>query len=287
MELKTDVSSRFRLTKCEIERLRDEFELEIELAVEQRNQLSDEGHVSLTENEMKEISQNLFPTRQDAIEYLERESDGLAGIAVALFVLNEGTWRLMERRTAKQDRMLPMVTIPWNRWDPEAESPNNPQAVKRNETDSVQVRYNPDKKRLMVEGDGGDFCGILEARIVAEKGGIRPLIIPGSPGRTDMVPKYENQRIQIGLDIDDTRAVLNPLPNEGFDYMFTESPKDFHTLGIELTGAGKDFTLRVGRGRESVLRGEVVVYIGKRGGSTDSECPDFRVFLYAIQRAFS
>jgi len=190
----------------------------------------------------------------------------------------------MSSKHERPDKMLPMSTIPWFYWEKEAERRGNPAGVRRvsDSTRPLTMKFQDDN--LLIKGGGGDFCGLLEGRIVDKYKGVRPLFIPGSTGPKKTVPNYEAQKIEIKIDMKTSERKLYPSPIKELDYYFSEHPRVFYEHGIQINAKGDSIILKVGNRKETTLRGNANIFIGK----DFNEMPDsgdvlmFHVWLYIL-----
>ena len=81
-------------------------------------------------------------------------------------------------------------------------------------------------------------------------------------------------------------ATLYPEPDRKVDYTYSESPKVFYYHGLQLKADGAQVHLRVGKGKEYDLKGEVKVLLGKRIKEEDDSSTIllFHVWLSALNR---
>ncbi len=233
------------------------------LTSEQLDSLSLNGRTPLLVEQISNVADQLCPDEESLRIFIEQGAAKFHPISLSLYVINDDLWRIMSRRQEHHDKMLPMTTIPCFYWDREAKGKHNPAGVRRISYPESPILVNLSNDKLHIAGRGGDFCGLLEGRIVNSQQGIRPIIVPGSPGPRETVPKYESEKIQIGVNIHSSKIQLYPRPIKELDYFFSEHPRAFYEHGIQIDTNGEYVTLRVGRRRETTLRGQVILLIGK------------------------
>lgn len=184
----------------------------------------------------------------------------MPSISMSLFVLNDATWKLMGKKQDHQDKMLPMTTIPWFYWDKDSHSK---WGVKRYGDAISNASIDTARKVLTIEGDGGDFCGIIDRRAIAERYSQWRLVIPEFPNSSKMVPNYERARIKLSIDYGDGQITAFPNPRKDLDYSFSESPKVFYYHGLEIVVDGANTSLKVSNRQVTKLNGECRILIGR------------------------
>ncbi|MHA1927363.1 MAG: hypothetical protein ACTSV2_02155 [Candidatus Thorarchaeota archaeon] len=255
------MSSRHEFSNKVIEDFCNQYGVTITYSEEQKSKLTDGGRTPLLINQISDIVNQLCTDEVSLKKFIEEMTTKLHPISLSLYVLNDDLWKIMTRKHELPDKMLPMITMPWFYWEKEAEGRKNPSGVIRKENSVHPLTVKIEKEVLKISGSGGDFCGILEGRIVDSFKGVRPLLIPGSTGPKKAVPNYESQFIQVMINT--SSPLLYPIPMKELDYTFSEHPKVFYNHGIQIIAEGKDVTLKVGNRRNTVLRGKVVIFIGK------------------------
>jgi hypothetical protein len=256
----------------------------IRLNREQQMRLQAESKVTLLVAQMSEVVHQLCPSSHDLFRYVEDHSGDFQPVSISLFVLNDDTWKLMEGKTVHPNRMLPMVTIPWFFWTPAEVTKTNPAGVRRFHSDPMRLSVDGEKCQMAIEGQGGDFCGLLEGRLVHKIAGMRPVLLPTTPGTRIKAPHYEAQTVRMTILAKESDYHLYPTPEKQLDYTFSENPKVFYEHGLRVDADGSSILLRVGNRTERVLRGEAKVYIGKPfdEGSGSTEKLAFHVWLTAL-----
>ncbi len=282
-------STKYAFDKEAIERFQKKVGVNIELNTEQTAAIENSFQTTLQIGQIAGIVRSLCPTSQSLFRFVESGTAELQPISLSLFVLNEDTWRLMQKKRDHQTNMLPMLTIPWFYWEPAAKSRTNPLGVRRDTHGQLGTSVLEDKSRMVFSGTGGNFAGLIEGRIVQRLTGMRPVFLPGAVGEREKVPHYECQRLQITVDPSESECALYPVPDRRLDFRFSESPKVFHEHGLRIDCANASVHLRVGANPETVLRGETKILIGKTPVSAqDSESTlGFHVWLNAVERAMS
>lgn len=246
-----------------IESFCNEFGVTIEYTLGQTQNLRTQGKTSLLVEQVESMANQICTDSECLSEFLEKKAEELHPIAMSLFVLNEDLWKIMSRKHEHPEKMLPMTTIPWFYWESGAEGRKTPSGVLKKEDPNRPLSVKLGGNSLRISGNGGDFCGILEGRIVDRHKGVRPLIVPGSTGPKKNVAKYESEFVEITVDLSSVQMHLYPIPEKELDYIFSEHPRVFHHHGILITTEGNHVLLKVGKRRETTLRGVVLIFIGK------------------------
>jgi len=220
------------------------------------------------------------------VGFIEELSEVIEPISMTLLVMNEATWKIMERKPRDVDCMLPMVTIPWFHWSENAVLSGNPRGIQRHDHGTTSITGDSDGKRIIMSGTGGNFCGILEGRVADPLSGVRPIILPGNRGVVKLVPLYEKEDLRVTINMNGLKTTLYPEPDKKIDYTYSESPRVFYDHGLQLKVDGAQARLRVGNGKEYELRGEVKVLLGKRVKEEDDSSTTllFHVWLNALNR---
>ncbi|TFG33849.1 hypothetical protein EU527_06360 [Candidatus Thorarchaeota archaeon] len=257
------MATRYEFDYKYIERFCINNQITLNLNQEQLNHMTTTGTISLLVEQISDIAEQLCPDKESQREFFEQQIRDYHPLSLSLYVLNDDLWKIMSSKNKYPDRMLPMITIPWFCWQEEEVSKKNPSGVKKQEDPSNSFCMMLDKGILTVSGNGGDFAGLLEGRIVDQHKGIRPLIIPGSFGSKDIVANYESRTIHLKIRTQSLKTELYPKPLEELDYFHSEHPRVFYEHGIQLTLKGEDVNLKVGARRDTTLRGDVLVFLGK------------------------
>ncbi|MFW9788785.1 MAG: hypothetical protein ACFFE2_09125 [Candidatus Thorarchaeota archaeon] len=281
------MSTAFEFDNDAIESFCNNYGITISLTPEQIDKLGISGRTPLLIQQILSAVDQLFPADDSQREFVEQMASEFHPISLSLYVINDDLWKIMSRKHDYPDRMLPMTTIPWFYWEKNAEGRMNPSGIKRLSERNGPLTISFDKSFLKIRGQGGDFCGLLEGRIVDERKGIRPLIVPGETGPKKTVPNYESQFLQIILDTNKSNMRLYPKPMDELDYYYSEHPKVFYEHGILIEVDGEDVRLKVGRRKETTLRGKVIILIGKDFGelSNSGQIVMFHIWLSALSRA--
>lgn len=279
------MSTRHEFSNKAIQDFCNQYGVTITYSAEQTSKLTDGGRTPLQINQISDVVDQLCTDESSLKKFIEEITTKLHPISLSLYVLNDDLWKIMERKHENPDKMLPMITMPWFYWEEEAEGRKNPSGVRRE--DSAQpLTIDIEKEVLKISGNGGDFCGLLEGRIVDRFKGVRPLIIPRSTGPKKIVPNYEAQFIQIVINTSSSETLLYPIPMKELDYNYSEHPKVFYDHGIQIITEGKDVVLKVGNRRNTELRGKILIFIGKEFGQNDdsSNLLLFHVWLSILNR---
>jgi len=280
------MSTRHDFSNEEIQDFCNQYGVTITYSSEQTSKLTDDGKTPLLISQISDFVDQLCSDEASLKKFIEEITTKLFPISLSLYVLNDDLWKIMVRKHELPDKMLPMITIPWFYWEQEAEERKNPSGVRRKEDPVQPLTIDIEKEVLKISGKGGDFCGLLEGRIVDRFKEGRSILIPGSTGPKKTMPNYEAQFIQINININSSETVLYPIPKKELDYNFSEHPKVFYTHGIQILAEGKDVVLKVGNRKSNELRGRVLIFIGKDFGENDesSNLLLFHVWLSILHR---
>lgn len=257
------MSTKFEFDNESIESFCNAYGVTIDYTLEQSQNLKAQGKTSLLVEQIENIANQICTDTDCLREFVEQKSRDFHPVSMSLFVLNDELWKIMSRKHEHPEKMLPMTTIPWFYWEKEAEGRKTPSGVLRNEDLKRPLTIKLQGNTLKLSGNGGDFCGILEGRIVDRRKGIRPLFIPGSTGPKKNVAKYESEYVQVAIDLSSVQMSLYPIPEKELDYIYSEHPRVFYNHGILITTEGEHVVLKVGKRRETTLRGVVLIFIGK------------------------
>lgn len=280
------MSTNFSFRKEIIEPFEQEHGVSINLQPNQQDSLVDSGTTSLLLEQIDRLVTEMSPSSDSIVGFIEERSGAIEPISMTLLVMNEATWKIMGKKPRDADCMLPMVTIPWFYWSGNADTPRNPRGIQRHDHGTTRITGDTDGKRIVISGTGGNFCGLLEGRVADPYSGVRPLILPGDRGVVGLVPLYEKQDLRVTIDMNGLKTMLYPEPDKKVDYTYSESPKVFYNHGLQLKADGAQVRLRVGKGKEYELRGEVKVLLGKRIKEEDDSSTTllFHVWLSALNR---
>jgi len=280
------MASRYEFDYKSIERFCNNNQITLNLNQEQLNHMTITETTSLLVEQISDIADQLCPDEESQREFLEQQIENFHPLSLSLYVLNDDLWKIMSRKKKYPDRMLPMITIPWFYWQEDEVSKKNPLGFRKQEDPSSSFCMMLDKEILTVSGNGGDFAGFLEGRIVDQRKGIRPLIIPGSFGSKEIVANYESRTIHLTIKTQSLKTKLYPRPLEELDYFHSEHPRVFFEHGIQLTLKGEDVNLKVGARRGTTLRGDVLVFLGKdfREETDSTKILMFHLWLSILNR---
>jgi hypothetical protein len=257
------MSTRHEFSGKVIQNFCDQYGITINLTAEQTSKLADDGKTPLLFDQITDMAHQLCPDGASQKKFIEEKSTEFHPVSLSLYVLNDDLWNIMSRKNEHTEKMLPMTTIPWFYWEKETEGRKNPSGVIRKEDSVRPFTIKFEEEILKISGNGGDFCGLLEGRIVDRYKGIRPLIIPGSTGPKKIVANYESRFVQISINIQSSETRLYPVPEKELDYIYSEHPRVFFDNGIQITVVGEEVVLKVGKRSETKLRGKVIIFIGK------------------------
>ena len=280
------VSTNFSFRKEIIESFEQEYGISVDLQPNQLDNLVDNGTTSLLLEQMDKLVTEMSSNSGSIVGFIEELSEVIEPISMTLLVMNEGTWKIMERKPSDVDCMLPMVTIPWFHWSENAVLSGKSRGIERHDHGTTIITGDSDGKRIVMSGTGGNFCGILEGRIANPLSGVRPIILPGNRGVVKLVPLYEKEDLRVTISMNGLKTTLYPEPDKKIDYTYSESPRVFYDHGLQLKVDGAQARLRVGNGKEYELRGEVKVLLGKRIKEEDDSSTTllFHVWLNALNR---
>ncbi len=257
------MSTRHLFSRSSIRAFETKTGVTIDLDEKQTNALATAGGTELRLDQFDTLIKLLHPTFQAQTALIERGPWDACATSITLFVVNEATWAIMKKKETEKDRMLPMLTVPWFRSDSSEATKEKGQGPRRHELNPPTIRFDSSHQAIVVEGECGDFCGILDARLARRKHELRPMLLPGPIGSRSLVPLYERESCRLTVDITG-RNDVNPYPNPSttFDYTYSESPKVFYEHGLGLRTAGTQIRLKTGRSKEYNLRGDVTLLIG-------------------------
>ncbi len=264
--------------------LEERFESSIIISEEQARDLDSAGRTKLWHSQLSDFIDSICSDSKALASLIEEHHPTSPDVAMSLFVINNATWKLMEKKEIAPDRMLPMVTIPWFYWKQKAVSRDNPFGVVRDELLESRITLDLDRNLLIIRGMGGDFNGIVEGRLT--KLSISPMraIAPEFPGTKDPVPFYKQENIEVKIGLRSARVELYPDPLKELDYSFSESPKVFYTHGILIETDGKNVILQVGNRRASKLRGTTRIYLGRKHEKNTRDQLVYHVWLTALHK---
>jgi hypothetical protein len=224
--------------------------------------LEDKAATTLTTQQLRCISENLAG-ELSIHEFVANLSSQFQPLSMSLFVFNDSLWKLMEKKEDSTDTMYPIVSIPRFYWKESAINQKNPFGVQREPTSNLSLTIEPHKS-IVLNGLGGEFCGIVEGQLVGRKIEARPVLAPTLPGMKEKVPKYDAQNIEVRLSVGNLRTNLYPSPSKAIDYTFSEHPKVFYEHGLSVLSEGSQVQLRIGNGRARPLHGEAILLLGRR-----------------------
>ncbi len=184
-------------------------------------------------------------------------------LSMSLFVFNDALWKIMSKKRDSPKTMLPMITIPWFRWERNAIKPSNPSGIVRDNMGRSNIELEPGQS-LTIKGLGGDFCGILESDLADQRVGARSLIAPNIPGNLGFVPKYSYEEVSLSIEVHNVEKELYPLPQKNIDYTFSEHPRVFYEHGMAVKTSGSNVQLRISNRRQQSLFGNVLMLLGKK-----------------------
>ncbi|MGY5872200.1 MAG: hypothetical protein RTV72_08155 [Candidatus Thorarchaeota archaeon] len=197
--------------------------------------------------------------------YLIHHSSIISPVSLSLYVLNDSLWKIMERRDSQSDKMLAMSTIPICTWEKSSVTATNPSGVKRWDIHPSAIDVvTENSPKIRITGQGGDFCGFIEQSMKTSRHF-------GIPESNNLIPNYQSSRIAIDVDLTTIKAETNPLPTDNLDYDFADSAKVYFDHGILLSGDGNSFQLAIDRRKPLKLKGDVLLFIGRRESEEEKQ----------------
>lgn len=273
------MAKRYSFRKGVIEDFETKHNLKIPLTQSQRSKIENDESITFSQEQLSHLAE-LLTAEDNSRELLTSFYPHSSGVSMSLFVVNDAIWKLMEKKEEHQDRMLPMVTIPWFYWE---ETSRNKWGVSRIEPLGSYIQFDFKNGKISIVGNGGDFCGIIERKALKTRYSPWRIIIPEMPESSKRVPKYDKQTIAVNIEFGDTEADLFPSPDYDLDYTFSESPKVFYINGLVIRADGRNIKLKIGNRRESQLLGEVRIFIGSPMDEKEPlEILEFHVWLAAF-----
>jgi hypothetical protein len=239
--------------KAAYEQLTQKFELEIPFSSDQEDLFRSEKRVSLSPEQMDGLVDQIS-SRYGTSAFLMQNVTKIPPVGMSLFVLNNDLWKMMERKPWEEDKMLAMSTIPFCFWEQKEESTSNPKAVKRWDLGSSEMVFRSKPLSLSIAGNGGDFCGFIEQRMITSRRF-------GLPESKKLIPNYKFKSLEVTADLSKADMQVHPLPMENLDYDFSMSAKEFHNHGVQIAIPGKYVTLNVEKRKPAKLKGEVHILI--------------------------
>ena len=230
-----------------------------DLTNEQILNLSDSGVTELVPQQMSDTVELLSPTQSLKEKFVIDKFSEIGPVSFSLYLTNPDLWKMMKKKAKHQERMYPMITVPWFYWARESVTRQNPFGVVRHELSDLNLSPFDTQKRFVFYGRAGNFCGLIDSEIEEYRSKGRPIIIPSLPEKSMIIPNYEFTKFRIYLDLEDITTKLYPEPNIEFDYSFSETPKLFYNQGLLIHTKGQAIRLSTG-GISSHLRGDASLY---------------------------
>ncbi|MHA1575733.1 MAG: hypothetical protein ACTSU3_00090 [Candidatus Thorarchaeota archaeon] len=249
--------------------LLDQFEIDLGLSSVQELALDNKQSILLTEEQLDFIvDQMVVP---DGInEFLKKFIHSILPISLSLFVINDRLWKIMERKSWDNDKMLAMSTIPLCAWDKKSGKTHDTMTVKRwtvhPSTINLTLENTP---AIKIKGEGGDFSGFTE--------------------RKNDLPKYIFQSLEIGVEFSNATIETYPKPRDNLDYNYSDPARVFNEHGFAISVPGENITLKVGKRRPIKMLGDVYLLIGTRVNAEDKPYQGLMIdiWLRAFQRRMS
>ncbi|MFX1330404.1 MAG: hypothetical protein ACFE9W_02510 [Promethearchaeota archaeon] len=254
------------------EEFAEKHNVQFSFSPEQQSLFDEDQPVVLTTSQLDQLTEQI--SRQVGLEaYLEANAQHIAPICMSLYVMNDDTWALMERKPWDKDKMLAMTTMPYCFWDANEEHGSNLKGVKKWDLGSTIIAFRGNPPNLTIEGNGGDFSGFANRGMTT----LRRFGLPEMDNK--LVPRYTFQKIQIHAELNEAKVFLHPKPCKEFDYDFSEPAKLFHDYGVHLELPGDDVTLTVEKRKPSRLRGRVHLLVA---GSNKPDIDSFKALMTDI-----
>ena len=249
--------------------LLDQFEIDLGLTSEQLIALESNQVILLSEKQLDFIVGQMVVL--DGIdEFLKKFVHSILPISLSFFVINDRLWKMMERKSWDNDKMLAMSTIPLCAWYKKSGKTSNPKDVKRwtvhPSTFELSLENTP---TIRVKGEGGDFTGFIERR--------------------NDLPKYIFQSLEIGVEFNNATIETYPEPRDNLDYNYSDPARVFYEHGFAISLPGENVTLKVGKRRPIKMLGDVYLLIGTRVNAEDKPYQGLMIDLWlrAFQRRLS
>jgi hypothetical protein len=269
------VSTRYEFSRKAINYFEEDTGISLHIRIDQQKSLDEKGCTALSLDQLLDAAQAL-DQENNPWEYVRREASDYAPLSLSLYVFNQAVWKLMTKKTVNQETMLAMATIPWFYWDKGVESEKNPFGAKRDTHHNSIVDIEPGKS-VKITGKGGNFCGILDGRIAAQRKVGRPILIPNLPESGKLVPYYEPDDVSVILSTNGLASSLYPKPDKRIDYSFSEHPRNFYDHGIQISATDSTVKLQIGNKKPQAMFGETIVLLGK---TWDAETLEEKVVQY-------
>ncbi|MGY5853480.1 MAG: hypothetical protein RTU92_07955, partial [Candidatus Thorarchaeota archaeon] len=198
------MQTRYQFSTEMIQDFEKEYDLKVNLSVGQVKALESSNDIHLTFKQLDEIITSVPDT------FIEETLRRIQPISISLFIENDVLWELMKRKTDHPDKMLPMATIPWFYWDSDAISPKNLTGVVRHLHNDIDIKVT--QSQIVIRGTGGNFCGLVDSRIVDPDAHSVPIIVPKWIGKKHLVPNYECENLRISIVKQSAKTSLYPVP---------------------------------------------------------------------------
>ena len=224
--------------------LLDQFEIDLGLTSNQATALEINKPILLTEKQLDFLVDQIVAL-DDIDEFLKKFIHSVLPISLSLFVINDRLWKMMERKSWDNDKMLAMSTIPLCAWDKKLNDTNNPKAVKRWTVQPSTFELSLDNTpKIKITGKGGDFSGFIE--------------------RKNFLPNYIFESLTISVKFDDANIETYPAPRDDLDYNYSDNARVFYEHGFAISIPGENVTLRIGKRLPIQMLGDVYLLIGTR-----------------------
>lgn len=224
--------------------LLDQFEIDLGLTSNQATALENNQPILLTEDQLDFLLDQIVAL-DDIDNFLEKFIHSVLPISLSLFVINDRLWKMMERKSWDNNKMLAMSTIPLCAWDKKSKETNHPKAVKRwtVQPGTFEISFD-ETPRIKITGKGGDFSGFIE--------------------RKNFLPNYIFESLDIGVVFNNATVETYPTPRDDLDYNYSDYAKVFYEHGFAISIPGENVTLRVGKRIPTKMLGDVYLLIGTR-----------------------
>ncbi len=246
--------------------LLDEFEIDLGLTSDQTIALENNQPILLSVEQLDFLIDQIVAL-VDFDNFLIESIHSVLPISLSLFVINDRLWKMMERKSWDNDKMLAMSTIPLCAWDKKSGDTNNPKAVKRWTIQPCTFELSLDNTpTIEIRGKGGDFSGFIE--------------------RKKFLPNYIFESLDIGVEFNNASIETYPTPRDDLDYNYSDHASVFYEHGFAISIPGENVTLKVGKRIPTKMLGDVYLLIGTRIDAEDkpNQALMIDIWLRAFQR---
>jgi len=243
-----------------------QFKIDLGLTSDQATALKQNHPILLTEDQLDFIVDQIVAP-DDIDNFLKKYIRSILPISLSLYIINERLWKMMERKSWDNDKMLAMSTIPLCAWDKKSKDINNPKAVKRWTIQPNTLEFSFEKTpTIIIKGKGGDFSGFVE--------------------RKNFLPNYIFESLDISVVFNNATIETYPTPRDDLDYNYSDHASVFYEHGFAISIPGENVTLRIGKRIPNKMLGDVYLLIGTRINAEDKPIQSLMIdiWLRAFQR---